>query len=98
MLAVALALKLICEIALLALLGQWLVGWMAGAGKAVNPIYRLLLLLGKPWVLAARGLSPRQVPDRHIPWLATLLLVVIWSGAAVAKLSICVRIGLAHCR
>lgn len=98
MLAVALALKLICEIALMALLGQWLMGWLAGSSRAANPVFRLLQLLVKPWMVAARGLSPQRISDRYIPGVALLLLVTMWVGASLVKISICLRIGLVHCQ
>ena len=98
MLAIALALKLICEIALMALVGQWLVGWLAGSSRAANPVFRLLQLLAKPCMAAARGLSPQRISDRYIPGVALLLMVTMWVGAALVKISICVRIGLVHCQ
>jgi predicted Zn-dependent protease len=52
MLAVAATAKLLTEIALLALAGQWAVGLLAGAGKGGNPFYRVLQGVGRPWVKA----------------------------------------------
>jgi hypothetical protein len=98
MLIVATALKLIAEIALLALLGQWLVGLMSGAARGRNPVYVLLQLLGKPWIRAARWLSPRVVLDRHVPLVAVFLLLLIWAAASFAKVLICLRMGVALCK
>lgn len=98
MLAVNLALKLISEIALIAIVGQWLVGWLAGSSKAANPVFGLLQLPVKPWRVAARGLLPQRISDRYIPGVALLLLVTMWVGAALVKIGICVRIGLVHCQ
>ena len=98
MLAVATTVKLLAEIALLALFGQWVVGWMAGPAPERNPFYRLLQLLGRPWVRAARWLSPQLVLDRHVPLVAFLALLFVWAGAAFAKVSICLRIGVALCQ
>ncbi len=98
MLAVAITVKLVAEIALLALLGQGLVGLLSGPARERNPFYRLLQLLGRPWVRAARWLSPAVVLERHLPLVAFLLLLLIWGAAAVTKISICLQIGVALCK
>ena len=98
MLVVATTFKLIAEIALLALAGQWMLGLLAGEGRNTNPFYRVLQLVGKPWMLAARWLSPRVVLDRHLPLVAVLVVALIWLVAAVGKVSICLTIGVALCR
>lgn len=98
MLAVFTTFKLLAEIALFALLGQWLVGLLAGANKAGNPFYRVLQLLGLPWIRTARWLAPRILPDRHLIWVAVILLLLVWAVSAVGKVSICLQIGVALCR
>jgi hypothetical protein len=79
MLAAATTAKLLAEIALLALAGQWVVGLLAGAERDTNPFYRVLQLLGRPWVRAARWISPPVVLERHLPLVA--FLVLGWSGS-----------------
>ncbi|UUZ67927.1 hypothetical protein LP416_26645 [Polaromonas sp. P2-4] len=98
MLAVATTVKLLAEIALLALLGQWVVGLLSGPARERNPFYRVLQLVGRPWVRAARWLSPAVVLERHLPLVAFLVLLLIWGGAAIAKISICLQIGVALCK
>ena len=98
MLAVAITVKLLAEIALLALLGQLLVGLLSGPARERNPFYRVLQLLGRPWVRAARWLAPAVVLERHLPLVAFLVLLLIWGGAAIAKISICLQIGVALCK
>ena len=98
MLAAATTAKLLAEIALLALAGQWVVGLLAGAGRDNNPFYRLLQLLGRPWVRAARWISPPVVLERHLPLVAFLVLALVWAMAAVAKIRICLEIGVALCK
>lgn len=98
MLLVATSFKLLAEIALLALAGQWILGLLAGKGKRFNPFYRLLQLIGKPWMLAARFLSPHVVLDRHLPFVAVLLVVSVWLVSTIGKVSICLNIGVALCR
>ena len=98
MLIVATTLKLIAEIARLALLGQWLVGLMSGPARGRNPFYVLLKLLGKPWIRAARWLSPQVVLNRHMPLVAVFLLLLIWAATSFVKVIICLRMGLALCK
>lgn len=97
MLIVATALKLIAEIALLALFGQWLLGLISGAARDRNPFYALLQLLGRPWIRAARWLSPRVVLDSHVPLVAVFLLLLVWAASSLAKVMICLRMGVALC-
>ena len=98
MLIFAIAIKLVAEIALLVLLGQGVVGVLAGDKKAGNLVYRLLQLLGKPWTSAARWVSPRFVIDRHVPLVAFFCLLLVWVTASVLKVGICLQIGVALCR
>ncbi len=98
MLAVATTVKLLAEIALLALAGQWVMGLLAGAGKDRNPFYRVLQGVGQPWIKAARWISPPVVMDRHLPLVAFLVLLMVWVVAAVAKVRICLEIGVALCK
>jgi hypothetical protein len=98
MLAVATTVKLLTEIALLALAGQWVVGLLAGAGRDGNPFYRVLELVGRPWVKTARWISPKVVMDRHLPLVAFLVLLLVWVAAAIAKVRICLEIGVALCK
>ena len=98
MLAAVTIVKLLAEIALLALLGQWVIGLLSGPARDHNPFYRLLQVVGRPWVRAARWLAPRVVLDRHLPLVAGLVLLFIWGGAAIAKVAICLQIGVVLCK
>ena len=98
MLVVATTVKLLAEIALLALAGQWLVGLLAGATRDTNPFYRVLQLVGRPWVKVARWVSPQIVMDRHLPLVAFLVLLLVWAVAAMTKVRICLEIGVALCK
>lgn len=98
MLTLILALKAITEIALLALLGQGLVGVLSGQGRTGNPVYRVFQAVGQPFVSLARRLSPRWVLGRHVPLVAFVLLVWAWVAVTLAKVSMCVQIGMDQCR
>lgn len=92
------AAKAVTEIALLALLGQWVLGWLGGASRARNPFYRILQLVGQPFVRLARRLSPRWVLDSHVPLVAFLLLGWVWLVVTGIKLYHCLSPGGALCR
>ena len=98
MLLLATSVKLIAEIALMALLGQWLVGLLAGQRRDNNIAYKLLKVLTDPFVRGARFISPRVVIDRHLPVVAFLLLGMAWAVATLSKIQICINLGVQACR
>lgn len=98
MLFLASTLKLIAEIALLALLGQWILGLLAGAKKDTNLFYQILQIVGKPFVVASRFITPKQIIDRHVPLVAFLLLLFIWIASTLMKIRICLEIGVEMCK
>lgn len=98
MLALVTTVKLVAEIALMALLGQWLLGLLAGAKREQNFFYQILEIVGRPFVLVARFLSPRFVVERHLPLVALLLLAFVWLAVTVVKIQICLQLGVEHCK
>jgi hypothetical protein len=98
MLTLVLSIKLIAEIALLALLGQWVLGLLAGARKEQNLFYKVLQIISSPFVRLARLMTPRFVLDRHMPLTAFSLLLVVWLAATLYKIQTCVRIGVELCK
>jgi hypothetical protein len=90
--------KLIAEIALLALLGQWILGLLAGAKKDSNLFYQILEVMGRPFVTVARLVSPKVVLDRHVPLVAFLLVGLVWFVATVLKIQTCLQIGVTVCQ
>jgi len=90
--------KLLAEIALLALLGQAVLGLLAGARRDQNLFYQLLQIVTRPVVAGARRITPRVVIDRHVPIVAFLLTLFVWVAATAAKISLCVQIGVALCK
>ena len=91
-------LKLIAEIALLALAGQWVLGLLAGAKRDQNMFYKLLQVVTRPFVSGARMVTPKVVIDRHVPLVTFFLLLFVWIGATIAKINICVQIGVELCK
>jgi len=85
MLWLALCVKLVCEVALLALLGRFVLGLMLGPQRLLNPFHRLL-----GWVVA---------PFERLlgAWTAAGLLLV-WLAATAAKVHWCLALGPQACR
>ena len=98
MLLLVTTVKLIAEIALLALLGQWLLGLLAGAKRDKNIFYQILQILGRPFVAVARLVSPKLVVDRHLPLVAFFLLLFVWLGVTILKIQTCLQIGVELCK
>lgn len=98
MLTLVTAAKLIAEIALMALLGQWLLGLLAGAKRDQNIFYQILQLLGRPFVAVARLVSPRFVVERHLPLVAFCLLLFAWIGVTILKIQTCLQVGVELCK
>ncbi|MDR7092645.1 hypothetical protein [Hydrogenophaga laconesensis] len=92
------AIKLVAEIALLALAGQWVLGLLAGQRKDQNVFYKLLQQIGRPFVRLARFVAPKVVLERHLPLVAFFILGFIWVGVTMVKVSHCLKIGVALCQ
>jgi len=91
------ALKLITEIALLALFGQWILGLLVGQRKQQNVFYQVLEIIGRPFVQLARWVTPRVVLDHHLPLAAFLMLGFVWLAATAAKIAFCLKVGVTLC-
>jgi hypothetical protein len=98
MLLLVSAVKLVAEIALMSLLGQFLLGLLAGSKREGNFFYKLLQVLTGPFVKAVRLVTPKVVIDRHIPLAAFVLLSMVWVVATVLKVNLCIQIGVEQCR
>lgn len=98
MLVLVTTVKLITEIALMALMGQWLLGLLAGAKRDKNIFYQILQILGRPFVAVARLVSPKVVVERHLPLVAFFLLLFVWFGVTIVKIQICLQIGVELCK
>lgn len=90
--------KLVCEIALLGLAGRWLLALLAGQKKESNFFYKALEAITKPFVSAARFITPKAIIDRHVPFVAFLLLGFIWVVSVIEKVRICTQIGMELCK
>jgi hypothetical protein len=68
-----------------ALVGQGLLFVLAGQGREQNAFYRIVKIIASPAVWLARRITPRFVEDRHVPWVALLILMVLVVGLTVAQ-------------
>jgi len=91
------ALKALVELAGLFLLGQGVLYVMAGRKREGNYFYGLFRTLTRPVLRAARAITPKFVIDRHIPYVALLLLFWLWVMLIWAMAEFCSASGL-DCR
>ncbi|MDQ8021884.1 MAG: hypothetical protein REI94_08600 [Moraxellaceae bacterium] len=78
-------LRMLVEVAGLALLGQGALHVLAGARRDDNAIYQLLRLIASPPVRAMRAALPRAISDRHIPVVTFFVLLWAWLGLAFLR-------------
>lgn len=90
--------KLIAEIALMALLGQWLLGLLAGAKRDKNIFYQILQMVGRPFVSVARLVTPKFVVERHLPLVAFFMLLFVWLAVTILKIKTCLQVGVELCK
>ncbi|MCX7146929.1 MAG: hypothetical protein NT042_12180 [Sulfuritalea sp.] len=82
-------LRALVEVAMLFLLGQGLLALLAGRGRDNNPMYRLFLIITGPVVKAMRFVTPKQIIDKHIPFIAFAVLFWLWIALAWLKRLYC---------
>ena len=98
MLLIVSSIKLVVEIALMALAGQFLLGLLAGAKREKNFFYRLLQVLTTPFTKGMRLVTPKAVIDRHIPLATFVLLAMVWVITTLTKINLCIQVGVEQCR
>lgn len=98
MLLILSSLKLVFEIALMALLGQGLLAALAGEKRDSNFFYQLLKILTKPFVAVARVITPAKVADQHVGFVAFFLLLIGWGVVTFEKVKYCVGVDMVGCR
>ena len=93
------AIKLISEIALMALFGQFVLGLLAGQKREQNLFYQVLAQVGRPFVMLARFIAPRSIVlDRHVPLVAFLVLSFVWLTVTALRIRHCLQIGVELCK
>ena len=103
MLWMVVAIKMVAETALLALVGRGLLlAWLAraapGAPPRNNVFFWLLDTLSQPFVRAASWVTPRWVPPALWPLVAGCLLAFTWLAATLFKIQLCIEFGVQVCQ
>jgi uncharacterized protein YggT (Ycf19 family) len=86
-----LVLQQIIMIAGLALLAQFVVGIFAWGRREANPIYRFFRLMASPFVKVMRLITPKFVPDQHVPIATFLLLSVVFLWLGLEQRNLCMN-------
>jgi hypothetical protein len=94
----AVIVKALAELVLMALVGRFLVGILAGATRDKNVFWQLLDVLARPVLKATRFITPKVVLDQHVPLAAFFLTGFVWLIATQAKIAACLEVGVAACR
>jgi hypothetical protein len=78
------ALKAITEVALLSLIGQGIVGLLAGASRDNNFVFVLFRIIASPFTKLVRFVLPKKlVLDRFIPYITFGVLIWAWGGLII---------------
>lgn len=83
------SLKALVEIAGMALLGQGLIGVLAGNSRQDNFVYRIFLVITSPIFKIARAISPRFIADAHLGLASFFILFWLWVALVLAKGYVC---------
>lgn len=82
-------LRALVEVALLFLVGQGTLALLAGNRRHNNVVYKLFVLVTSPVLRMVRIISPPQVIDKHLPFVAFFVLFWCWIGLAWLKRTYC---------
>ncbi len=88
LLLIVTVLRGVVEVALLALLGQWVVGLLSGVARESNYIYCFFRVITQPPIRVMRFFVPRQIVDKHIAVVSFFVLLWLWILLAYVKRSI----------
>ena len=89
--------QLLLAIPLCALAGQGIVHVLArmfGQDPAANFFYRILETVASPFTRVCRWITPKFIPDRHLPLVALSLLGVAYVWTMLAIANACIGAGL----
>jgi uncharacterized protein YggT (Ycf19 family) len=82
-------LRALAEVSMLFLLGQGLLALLAGSRRHTNTIYKLFVIVTAPILKALRAVTPRQIIDKHLPFIAFAVLFWCWIALAWLKKLYC---------
>jgi hypothetical protein len=81
--------KALVELAALFIVGQGLLFLLAGGKREGNLFYQLFKVITRPVYGLVRLLTPKVIVDRHVPWVALIVLFWLWILLTFAKIQIC---------
>jgi hypothetical protein len=90
--------QLILYIGGLALMGQGLLFVLSGQKRETNLFYQIFQIINKPWTKIARFISPKQIGDHQIPFVAFCIIAVLYIAVTLAKIEHCITIGIETCQ
>jgi hypothetical protein len=90
--------QLILYIGGLALMGQGLLFVLSGQKRETNLFYQIFQIINKPWTKIARFISPKQIADHQIPFVAFCIIAVLYIAVTLAKIEHCITIGIETCQ
>ena len=76
--------KALIEVAGFAYFGQAIIGLVAGAKREQNLFYSIFKVLTGPISRVVRMVTPRFVPDKHVPFVAFGILIWAWVAVIFA--------------
>ena len=76
-------LQLLASLVLLFLLGQGVLYVLAGRNREGNLFYQVFQITTRPVLRLTRRITPKVIVDRHIPFVAFLLVAWVWVILAV---------------
>jgi len=76
-------LQLLVTLVALFLLGQGVLYVLAGRNRDRNLFYQLFQITTRPVLRLTRWITPKVIVDRHIPFVAFLLVAWVWVILAV---------------
>jgi hypothetical protein len=82
-------LRALVEVSMLFLLGQGLLALLAGSRRHDNTMYKLFVIVTAPVLKAMRKITPRQIIDKHLPFIAFAVLFWLWIALAYFKKLYC---------
>lgn len=85
MLFLVTVLRALVEVAGFCLLGQGIVGLLAGRRREENFVYRIFQVITRPALRAVRAVLPAVIIDRHIPHITFFVLLWLWLALAMLK-------------
>ena len=77
------------EVAGMMLLGRGLLWLFGPKARQGNFVYDILTIGAAPFIRLARKVSPRFIPDVHVPAVAFFLLFWLWVGLGIVKAALC---------